>query len=113
MVGQKRAREIWYLCRQYTAQEAYDMGLVNKVVPAEQLEEETIAWCQEMLTKSPTALRFLKYSFNTDTDYVYGLQGIAHGATALFYTTEESKEGRRAFIEKRKPDFSKFRKHPW
>jgi naphthoate synthase len=113
MVGQKRAREIWYLCRQYSAQEAYDMGLVNKVVAPDQLEEETIAWCREMLTKSPTALRFLKSSFNADTDYVYGLQSIAHGATALFYTTEESKEGRRAFIEKRQPDFSTFRKHPW
>ena len=113
MVGQKRAREIWYLCRQYTAEEAYDMGLVNKVVPAEQLEEETKAWCREMLSKSPSALRFLKYSFNADTDYVYGLQAIAHGATSLFYTTEESKEGRRAFIEKRQPDFSKYRQHPW
>jgi naphthoate synthase len=113
MVGQKRAREIWYLCRQYTAQEAYEMGLVNKVVPPEQLEEETKAWCREMLSKSPSALRFLKYSFNADTDYVYGLQAIAHGATSLFYTTEESKEGRRAFVEKRQPDFSKYRQHPW
>jgi naphthoate synthase len=113
MVGQKRAREIWYLCRQYTAQEAYDMGLVNRVVPVEQLEEETKAWCREMLSKSPSALRFLKYSFNADTDYVYGLQAIAHGATSLFYTTEESKEGRRAFVEKRPPDFSKYRQHPW
>jgi naphthoate synthase len=113
MVGQKRAREIWYLCRQYTAQEAYDMGLVNTVVPAEQLEAETTAWCREMLAKSPTALRFLKYSFNADTDHVYGIQAIAHGATALFYTMEESKEGRRAFVEKRPPDFSKYRQHPW
>jgi naphthoate synthase len=113
MVGQKRAREIWYLCRQYTAEEAYHMGLVNKVVPVEQLMEETKAWCGEMLSKSPSALRFLKYSFNADTDYVYGLQAIAHGATSLFYTTEESKEGRRAFTEKRQPDFSKYRHHPW
>jgi naphthoate synthase len=113
MVGHKRAREIWYLCRQYTAQEAYDMGLVNIVVPPERLEAETRAWCQEMLEKSPTALRFLKYSFNADTDHIYGIQAIAHGATSLFYTTEESKEGRRAFLEKRKPDFSRYRKHPW
>ncbi|MBI3327222.1 MAG: 1,4-dihydroxy-2-naphthoyl-CoA synthase [Nitrospinae bacterium] len=113
IVGHKRAREIWYLCRQYTAQEAYEMGLVNKVVPPERLEEETTMWCREMLEKSPTALRFLKYSFNADTDHIYGIQAIAHGATSLFYTTEESKEGRRAFIEKRKPDFSKHRKHPW
>jgi naphthoate synthase len=113
MVGHKRAREIWYLCRQYTAQEAYDMGLVNIVVPPERLEAETRAWCQEMLEKSPTALRFLKYSFNADTDHIYGIQAIAHGATSLFYTTEESKEGRRAFLEKRKPDFSSYRKHPW
>jgi naphthoate synthase len=113
MVGQKRAREIWYLCRQYTAQEAYEMGLVNTVVPPEQLEAETLAWCREMLAKSPSALRFLKYSFNADTDHVYGIQAIAHGATALFYTTDESKEGRRAFLEKRPPDFAKYRKHPW
>jgi naphthoate synthase len=113
MVGQKRAREIWYLCRQYTAQDAYEMGLVNKVVPPEQLEAETLAWCREMLAKSPSALRFLKYAFNADTDHVYGIQAIAHGATSLFYTTDESKEGRRAFLEKRPPDFSKYRKHPW
>ena len=113
MVGQKRAREIWYLCRQYTAQEAFEMGLVNKVVPPEQLEAETLAWCRAMLAKSPTALRFLKYAFNADTDHVYGIQAIAHGATSLFYTTDESKEGRRAFIEKRQPDFSQHRKHPW
>jgi naphthoate synthase len=113
MVGQKRAREIWYLCRQYTAQDAYEMGLVNTVVPPEQLEAETLAWCRELLAKSPTALRFLKYAFNADTDHVYGIQAIAHGATSLFYTTDESKEGRRAFLEKRPPDFSKYRKHPW
>ena len=113
IIGHKRAREMWYLCRQYTAQEAYEMGLVNTVVPTEQLEAETRAWCREMLEKSPTALRFLKYSFNADTDHIYGIQAIAHGATSLFYTTEESKEGRRAFLEKRKPDFSKYRKHPW
>lgn len=113
IIGHKRAREMWYLCRQYTAQEAYAMGLVNTVVPPERLEEETMAWCRELLEKSPTALRFLKYSFNADTDHIYGIQAIAHGATSLFYTTEESKEGRRAFLEKRKPDFSKHRKHPW
>ena len=113
IIGHKRAREVWYLCRQYTAQEAYAMGLVNKVVLPQHLEAETMEWCREMLEKSPTALRFLKYSFNADTDHIYGLQAIAHGATSLFYTTEESKEGRRAFLEKRKPDFSKHRKHPW
>ncbi len=113
IIGHKRAREVWYLCRQYTAQEAYEMGLVNKVVPPEHLEEETMEWSREMLAKSPTALRFLKYSFNADTDHIYGIQAIAHSATSLFYTTDESKEGRRAFLEKRNPDFSKYRKHPW
>ncbi|MFQ5880515.1 MAG: 1,4-dihydroxy-2-naphthoyl-CoA synthase, partial [Dehalococcoidia bacterium] len=90
IVGEKKAREIWYLCRQYTAQEALEMGLVNAVVPPEHLEEETLAWCREILAKSPTALRFLKAAFNADTDYVYGLQNLAHGATNLFYTTDEA-----------------------
>ncbi len=113
IVGEKKAREIWYLCRQYSAQEALEMGLVNKVVPLTQLEDETLAWAGEMLSKSPTALRFLKASFNADTDWVYGMQAIAHGATSLFYQTEEAREGRNAFIEKRKPDFSPYRRQPW
>lgn len=113
IVGEKKAREIWYLCRQYTAQEALEMGLVNKVVPAERLEEETRAWCRELLERSPTALRFLKHAFNADTDHIYGIQNLAHGATALYYLTEECQEGTRAFLERRKPDFSRFRRHPW
>jgi len=113
IVGEKKAREIWYLCEQYSAQEALEMGLVNKVVPAAELEAETVRWCKKMLSKSPTALRFLKAGFNADTDHVYGLQAIAHGATHLFYGTEEGKEGRNAWREKREPDFSKFRRTPW
>ncbi|MBX5449434.1 1,4-dihydroxy-2-naphthoyl-CoA synthase [Thermogemmatispora sp.] len=112
IVGHKKAREIWYLCRQYTAQEAYEMGLVNKVVPLEQLEEETIKWAKELLEKSPTALRFLKAAFNADTDGLAGLQDLAGNATMLFYMTDEGKEGRNAFLEKRKPDFSKFPRLP-
>ncbi|PWA08039.1 1,4-dihydroxy-2-naphthoyl-CoA synthase [Pueribacillus theae] len=111
-VGHKKAREIWYLCRQYTAQEALDMGLVNTVVPLEKLEEETIQWCKEMLEKSPTALRFLKASFNADTDGLAGLQQLGGDATLLYYTTEEAKEGRDAFKEKRKPDFGQFPRFP-
>jgi naphthoate synthase len=113
IVGEKKAREIWYLCRRYTAREALEMGLVNKVVPAERLEEETMAWARELLAKSPTALRFLKHAFNADTDHVYGIQNLAHGATALYYETEECAEGTRAFLEKREPDFGRFRQHPW
>ncbi|MBJ28244.1 MAG: 1,4-dihydroxy-2-naphthoyl-CoA synthase [Chloroflexi bacterium] len=113
IVGEKKAREIWYLCRQYSAKEALEMGLVNTVVPLESLMDESKKWAQEMLSKSPTALRFLKASFNADTDWVYGMQAIAHGATSLFYQTEEAWEGRTAFIEKRPPDFSKFRQQPW
>lgn len=113
IVGEKKAREIWYLCKQYSAQQALDMGLINTVVPFDQLETETNNWCQEILAKSPTALRMLKASFNADTDWVYGLQAIAHGATSLFYRTEEALEGRTAFLEKRSPDFSKFRQMPW
>ncbi len=113
VVGEKRAREIWYLCRRYSAQEALGMGLVNKVVPPEELEQETRQWCQEILQMSPAALRFMKFGFNADTDHVYGIQALAHGATALFYTTDEAREGREAFVEKRKPDFSRFRRHPW
>ncbi|WP_170861763.1 MULTISPECIES: 1,4-dihydroxy-2-naphthoyl-CoA synthase [Virgibacillus] len=112
MVGHKRAREIWYLCRQYNAEEAYEMGLVNTVVPLEKLEEETIQWCEEMLSKSPTALRFLKASFNADTDGLAGLQQMGGDATLLYYTTEEAKEGRDAFKEKRQPNFKKFPRFP-
>jgi len=111
-VGQKKAREIWYLCRQYTAQEALEMGLVNAVVPLERLEEETVAWAREILEKSPTAIRFLKAAFNADTDGLAGIQQLAGDATLLFYLTDEAKEGRNAFLEKRKPDFSKFPRFP-
>jgi naphthoate synthase len=112
IVGHKKAREIWYLCRQYDAQQALDMGLVNAVVPLDRLEEETVAWCRELLEKSPTALRFLKASFNADTDGLAGIQQLAGDATLLYYLTDEAKEGRNAFVEKRKPDFSKFPKFP-
>lgn len=112
IVGHKKAREIWYLCRQYDAQEALSMGLVNTVVPLERLEEETVAWCQEMLRMSPTALRFLKASFNADTDGLAGIQQLAGDATLLYYLTEEAKEGKQAFLEKRKPDFGKFPRFP-
>ncbi|WLV23857.1 1,4-dihydroxy-2-naphthoyl-CoA synthase [Aciduricibacillus chroicocephali] len=112
MVGQKRAREIWYLCRQYNAEEAYEMGLVNKVVPLEELEAETIQWCSEILSKSPTALRFLKASFNAATDGLAGLQQFGGDATLLYYTTDEAKEGRDAFKEKRDPDFKQFPRFP-
>jgi naphthoate synthase len=112
IVGHKKAREIWYLCRQYNAQEALDMGLVNTVVPLEQLEEETVQWCREILEKSPIALRFLKSAFNADTDGLAGIQELAGNATMLYYMTEEGKEGKNAFLEKRKPDFSKFPRLP-
>lgn len=112
IVGHKKAREIWYLCRQYTAQEALAMGLVNTVVPFEQLEEETVKWAKEILQHSPTALRFLKASFNADTDGLAGLQQLAGDATLLYYTTDEAKEGRDAYKEKRKPDFQQFPKFP-
>ncbi|UOQ46081.1 1,4-dihydroxy-2-naphthoyl-CoA synthase [Halobacillus salinarum] len=112
IVGHKKAREIWYLCRQYSAKEAEDMGLVNTVVPVDKLEEETVQWCKEMLEKSPTALRFLKASFNADTDGLAGLQQMGGDATLLYYTTDEAKEGRDAFKEKRKPDFDKFPRFP-
>ena len=109
-VGQKKAREIWFLCRKYKAQEALDMGLVNTVVPLEKLEEETIKWCKEILEKSPTALQCLKAAFNADCDGQAGLQELAGCATMLFYQTEEAKEGRDSFLEKRKPDFRKMTK---
>lgn len=111
IVGQKKAREIWYLCRRYSAQEALEMGLVNKVLPTvEALEAEGVDWAQEILRKSPIAIRFLKAGFNADLDGQTGLQALAGDATMLYYMTEEGKEGRDAFNEKRKPDFQKF---PW
>ncbi|WP_075620146.1 1,4-dihydroxy-2-naphthoyl-CoA synthase [Paenisporosarcina indica] len=112
IIGHKKAREIWYLCRQYDAQAALDMGLVNTVVPYEQLEDETVQWCEEMLSMSPTALRFLKAAMNADTDGLAGLQQMAGDATLLYYTTDEAKEGRDAFKEKRKPDFGQFPRFP-
>jgi len=108
VVGTKKAKEIWFLCRQYTAQEALQMGLVNAVVPLDQLEAETLKWCREMLALSPFALRLLKASFNAAEDGLAGIQQLAHDANLLFYASEEAKEGRDAFKEKRKPDFSKF-----
>jgi naphthoate synthase len=112
IVGHKKAREIWYLCRQYDARQALEMRLVNAVVPLERLEEETVAWCREMLSMSPMALRFLKASFNADTDGLAGIQQLAGDATLLYYLTEEAKEGRNAFVEKRKPDFGRFPRFP-
>ena len=111
-VGHKKAAEIWYLCRQYDAQEALEMGLVNKVVPLAQLHDEAVAWAKEILAHSPTALRFLKASFNADTDGLAGIQQLAGDATRLFYMSEEGQEGRNAYLEKRKPDFSKFPRLP-
>ncbi len=112
IVGQKKAREIWFLCRQYNAREALDMGLVNKVVPLEELEEETVRWCREILAQSPMALRFLKSALNADCDGQAGLQELAGNATLLFYLSEEGQEGHRSFLEKRKPDFKKFPRYP-
>ena len=112
IVGQKKAREIWYLCRQYDAYQALEMGLVNTVVPIEQLEDETVQWCKEILAKSPIAIRCLKAALNADCDGQAGLQELAGNATMLFYMSEEGQEGRNAFIEKRDPDFSKFPKRP-
>jgi naphthoate synthase len=111
-VGQKKAKEIWFLCRQYDAEQALEMGLVNTVVPLEALEEETVAWCREMLELSPFALRLLKASFNADEDGLAGLQQLAHDANLLFYGSEEAQEGRNAYREKRRPDFGKFPKRP-
>ncbi|CAN1213237.1 1,4-dihydroxy-2-naphthoyl-CoA synthase [Tumidithrix helvetica PCC 7403] len=108
LVGQKKAREIWYLCRQYNAQEALDMGLVNKVVPVENLEAEGIAWAQEILDKSPLAIRCLKAAFNADCDGQAGIQELAGNATLLFYMTQEAQEGKQAFLEKRKPNFRQY-----
>jgi len=112
IVGHKKAREIWYLCRQYTAQQALEMGLVNAVVPLEQLEEEGVRWAREILEKSPLAIRLLKAAFNADTDGLAGLQQLGGDATLLYYLTDEAQEGYRAFLEKRKPDFSKFPRFP-
>jgi naphthoate synthase len=112
MVGQKKAREIWFLCEQYDAQEALAMGLVNKVVPLERLEEETVAWARRMLTMSPLALRLLKAAFNADTDGLAGIQQLAGDATLLYYMSEEAQEGRDAYVEKRPPDFGKFPHRP-
>jgi len=112
VVGLKKAKEIWFLCRQYDAREALAMGLVNTVVPLAELENETVKWCKEMLQLSPTALRVLKASFNADTDGLAGIQELAGNATALFYMTEEGQEGRNAWLEKRQPDFGKFPRRP-
>lgn len=112
IIGQKKAREIWYLCRQYDAQQAFEMGLVNTVVPLDKLEEETVAWCRRILEHSPLALRCLKASLNADCDGQAGLQELAGNATLLFYMTEEAQEGRNAFLEKRQPDFTKFPRVP-
>jgi naphthoate synthase len=112
IVGQKKAREIWFLCRQYGAKEALEMGLVNTVVPLAELEAETVRWCREMLALSPIALRCLKAALNADCDGQTGLQELAGNATLLFYLTEEGKEGRQAFLEKRPPDFKKFPRLP-
>jgi naphthoate synthase len=111
-VGQKKAKEIWFLCRQYDAAQALEMGLVNTVVPLERLEEETVAWCREMLQLSPFALRLLKASFNASEDGMAGVQQLAHDANLLFYASEEAREGREAYKEKRRPDFGKFPKRP-
>ncbi|MCX6050015.1 MAG: 1,4-dihydroxy-2-naphthoyl-CoA synthase [Chloroflexi bacterium] len=112
IVGQKKAREIWFLCDQYDAKDALDMGLVNKVVPVEQLEATTIEWCRKIMEKSPLAIRMLKSSFNAELDGQAGIQELAGNATLLYYLSEEAQEGKQAFLEKRKPDFSKFQKFP-
>jgi len=108
LVGTKKAKEIWFLCRQYSAQEALAMGLVNAVVPLAELEAETVSWCKEMLALSPMSLRLLKASFNAEEDGMAGIQQLAHDANYLFYMSEEAAEGRQAYLEKRRPDFSKF-----
>lgn len=111
-IGMKRAKEIWLLCRQYDAQQALAWGLVNAVVPLDRLEAETVAWCREMLKLSPTALRMIKAGFNADTDGLAGIQELAGQATGLFYMTAEGQEGRNAWLEKRPPDFTKYRRRP-
>jgi len=112
LVGTKRAKEMWLLCRQYSAAEALEMGLVNRVVPLERLEAETVAWCREMLSHSPFALRLVKAGFNAHEDGYAGIQQLAHDANLLFYGSEEAREGREAFKERRRPDFSRFPKRP-
>jgi naphthoate synthase len=112
LVGPKKAKEIWFLCRQYDAQQALDMGLINTVVPLDRLEEETVQWCREMLQLSPFALRLMKASFHAEEDGFGGIQQLAHDANLLFYASEEAKEGREAYKAKRRPDFAKFPKRP-
>lgn len=112
IIGHKKAREIWYLCRQYDAQQALDMGLVNAVVPLERLEDETVAWCRQILAHSPIAIRCLKSAFNADTDGLAGIQELAGNATLLYYMSEEAQEGKKAFLEKRAPDFARFPRLP-
>ena len=112
IVGQKKARELWFLCRQYNAEQALDMGLVNTVVPLDRLEEETVQWCREILQHSPLAIRCLKSALNADCDGQAGLQELSGNATLLYYMSEEAQEGKNAFVEKRKPDFGKFPKRP-
>lgn len=112
LVGQKKAREIWFLCRQYGAEEALKMGLVNAVVPLKDIEAETVKWCREMLDKSPLALRLLKSAFNADLDGQAGIQELAGNATLLYYMTEEAAEGKNSYLERRAPDFSKFPRRP-
>jgi naphthoate synthase len=112
IVGQKKAREIWYLCRQYDARQALEMGLVNTVVPLDRLEDETVQWCREILANSPTAIRCLKAAMNADCDGQAGLQELAGCATMLYYMSDEAQEGRNAFVEKRKPEFGKFKRQP-
>jgi naphthoate synthase len=112
VVGQKKAREIWFLCRQYNAQDALEMGLVNTVVPLAELEATTIQWCREMLALSPTALRMLKLAMNAECDGQAGMMAFAGSATLMYYTTEEGKEGKEAFLEKRPPNFKKFPRYP-
>jgi naphthoate synthase len=111
-VGLKKAKEIWFLCRQYDAEQALEMGLVNTVVALERLEEETVAWCREMLALSPFALRLLKASFNADEDGLAGIQQLAHDANLLFYASDEAREGRTAYMDKRTPDYAKFPRRP-
>lgn len=110
IVGEKKAREIWYLCEKYTAEESKEMGLVNKIVPADQLEKATEEWAKKILEKSPTAIKMLKYSFNADSANIQGITQLAMGSLAMFYNTQESEEGKNAFLEKRPVDFNQFRK---
>ncbi len=112
LVGQKKAREIWYLCRRYSAQDALEMGLINAVVPLAELEETTLQWCREILAHSPMALRCLKSAFNAEMDGLAGIQELAGNTTLLFYMTEEAQEGRNAYNQKRKPDFARFKRLP-